>query len=1095
VAPGGTITPPSSAPPEGVTYTLYDTNGNKLYSTTGVYEPGGSSAAYSQTTYQLFKNNSVTINSDNITCADNTPPSPSLPCATVNADGVVTQLAYDPEGDLVSSATPDGNSGGELATTTYVYDADGEQTSSTAPDGNLTGANAGNYTTVTAYNNDGLKTTVTQAGGSGATVTPRPTTYGYDADGNQTSAEDARGYTTTTDYNADDKPSLVTDPDSDSTLTCYDGDGNTTQTVPAVGVAADSLTAASCPTTYPAGYSTRLAADATADTFNALGQKTQETTPAPAGQSGYETTAYTYDGNGNQLTVTAPPATTGGPSQVTSDTYNAAGQLASQTTGYGTSAASTVSYCYDPDGDKTSAVYADGNTSGTAPCSASSPWTVTASSQAGYQTTYSYDSADELVSTSTPATTAAPGGATTITTYDPAGNVLTSTDPDGVLTSYAYTPGNLKASVSYSEDSSATVAGTPGPLVSGVPVSPSICLDDQYGGTSPGNVIDIYGCNGSASQEWTANADGTLETLGNCLDVSGNGTSWGTSVVLEPCSASTPGEIWHAGADGSWVNPNSGACLDDPGATTTWGTQVHIYGCNGTSAQDWGSIQYGYDADGSKTAMTDATGTSSYAYDSFGELTSADNGAGQTTTYAYNADGNVTGIIYPLPSTATWATTDAVSYEYDHADELTSASDFNGNTITIANTADGQLDSETLGSTGDAITTSYDPTDNPSAITLKHSSTTLQSFAYSYSPAGNVLSESDTPSSSLSPAAYTYDAQGRVASMTPGSGSAKGYSFDASSNLTELPTGATGSYDNAGELTSSTLSGTMTTYAYNADGEQLTSLQGSTSESAATWNGAEALLGYASPAASMNSASYDGDGLRQTSTSTPAGGTETSQNYVWDTEGTLPQLLMDGISAYIYDGGMVPAEQVNLATGAVTYLVADSLGSVRGTVNSSGTLTGTTSYDAWGSPENTGGLTGTTPFGFAGGYTDPDGLIYLQHRYYDVQTGQFLSVDPQIDQTLQSYSYANGDPVNDTDPSGMRSTFGERLADGCSPITCWYAQLNCWRDVWTCSIQWGLTFRGEYKAFEINTLEWILYVNGIYVWGRDPAKSHSRCLK
>ena len=41
------------------------------------------------------------------------------------------------------------------------------------------------------------------------------------------------------------------------------------------------------------------------------------TTPAPAGQTGYETTTYTYDGDGNVLTRTAPPATNGGPNQVT----------------------------------------------------------------------------------------------------------------------------------------------------------------------------------------------------------------------------------------------------------------------------------------------------------------------------------------------------------------------------------------------------------------------------------------------------------------------------------------------------------------------------------------------------------------------------------------------------------------------------------------------------------------------------------------------------------------------------------------------------------------------------------------------------------
>ena len=383
------------------------------------------------------------------------------------------------------------------------------------PDGNLTGAITGNYTTITGYNYDGQKTTVTQAGGTGATATPRVTTYGYDPDGNQTTVKDARTYTTTTTYNADDKPTLVTDPDSHATLTCYDGDGNTAQTVPPVGVAAGSLTPASCPAAYPAGYSTRLAGDATVDTLNALGQKSQETTPAPAGQTGYETTTYTYDANGNLLQTTAPSTANGGSSQVTVDTYTPANQLASQTTGSGTSAASTTSYCYDPKGDKTSAVYADGNTSGTAQCSASSPWTVTASPQVGYQTTYSYDSVAELVSTTSPATAAAPSGATTTATYDPAGNKLTSKDPNGVTTTWTYTPLNLASTVTYS------------------------------------------------------------------------------------------------------------------------GSSAH-------------GVTYGYDADGSRTSMSDATGSSSYSYDPFGELTSTTNGASKVTGYGYNPDGQPTSITYPL---------------------------------------------------------------------------------------------------------------------------------------------------------------------------------------------------------------------------------------------------------------------------------------------------------------------------------------------------------------------------------------------------------------------------------------------------------------
>jgi RHS repeat-associated protein len=88
-------------------------------------------------------------------------------------------------------------------------------------------------------------------------------------------------------------------------------------------------------------------------------------------------------------------------------------------------------------------------------------------------------------------------------------------------------------------------------------------------------------------------------------------------------------------------------------------------------------------------------------------------------------------------------------------------------------------------------------------------------------------------------------------------------------------------------------------------------------------------------------------------------------------------------------------------------------------VDTSGAVDGSTAYDAWGNPWNSaGGLTSLTPFGFAGGYTDASGLVYLLHRYYDPSTGQFLSVDPLVDVTGQPYAYAGGDPVNRSDPRG-----------------------------------------------------------------------------
>lgn len=74
-------------------------------------------------------------------------------------------------------------------------------------------------------------------------------------------------------------------------------------------------------------------------------------------------------------------------------------------------------------------------------------------------------------------------------------------------------------------------------------------------------------------------------------------------------------------------------------------------------------------------------------------------------------------------------------------------------------------------------------------IVLKNGSSTLQSFTCTDSPAWTILNEADTPTSSLSLAVCTYDAKSRVTSMTPGTGSHLTYGFEASSNLTTLPTG------------------------------------------------------------------------------------------------------------------------------------------------------------------------------------------------------------------------------------------------------------------------------------------------------------------
>jgi predicted alpha-1,2-mannosidase len=132
------------------------------------------------------------------------------------------------------------------------------------------------------------------------------------------------------------------------------------------------------------------------------------------------------------------------------------------------------------------------------------------------------------------------------------------------------------------------VVGAPsprvGPIASGV--AADICVDDNASSDTDGNPVQIWGCDGTAAQSWTIATDGTVRTLGKCLDVAGGGTTAGTKIDLYNCNG-TGAQQWAPGANGSLVNPQSGLCLDDPNLSTTNGTQLGIWTCNGGANQKW----------------------------------------------------------------------------------------------------------------------------------------------------------------------------------------------------------------------------------------------------------------------------------------------------------------------------------------------------------------------------------------------------------------------------------------------------------------------------------------------------------------------------
>ena len=165
--------------------------------------------------------------------------------------------------------------------------------------------------------------------------------------------------------------------------------------------------------------------------------------------------------------------------------------------------------------------------------------------------------------------------------------------------------------------------------------------------------------------------------------------------------------------------------------------------------------------------------------------------------------------------------------------------------------------------------------------------------------------------------------------------------------------------------------------------------------------------------------------------------------FIWDTGAS--QLLADSTHDYVYlQGSVTPDLQINLTTGTVDLLIQDQNANTRGVVqvvgtNSTfdGTIVNYTDYDAYGNAitqsggsinpgaMSNGGVSTdiSTSFAFGAGYWDTSNLTYLVHRYLDNEVGQFISVDPLVDQTREAYVYAGDGPVMAIDALGGCTSF------------------------------------------------------------------------
>jgi RHS repeat-associated protein len=264
--------------------------------------------------------------------------------------------------------------------------------------------------------------------------------------------------------------------------------------------------------------------------------------------------------------------------------------------------------------------------------------------------------------------------------------------------------------------------------------------------------------------------------------------------------------------------------------------------------------------------------------------------------------------------------------------------------------------------------------------------------------------------------AYDYDALYRLTSDTrtgtnPFSGS---YAYDLAGNPTSY-NGSSYSY-NGGDL--------FSTVTYDGDGNPKSGTFGGYS-STLTWNDDSDLTSISNTNANITNG-YGADGLRHWSQV----GSNAKTFSIYANGLLVGEVSATGspISAYTWGNGLISEHRYDTTTPTSFWYLFGPQGETRYLTNSTGAVTDTYVYSAYGELVASAG-TDTNPFRYGGGagyYSDSNtGLILCDERWYDPTTGRWLNSDPiGYDGGSDLYAYCGDNPVGALDPSGEMFEIG-----------------------------------------------------------------------
>lgn len=140
---------------------------------------------------------------------------------------------------------------------------------------------------------------------------------------------------------------------------------------------------------------------------------------------------------------------------------------------------------------------------------------------------------------------------------------------------------------------------------------------------------------------------------------------------------------------------------------------------------------------------------------------------------------------------------------------------------------------------------------------------------------------------------------------------------------------------------------------------------------------------------------------------------------------TTPKYEISGRRYYSHPAGTVAVRTAKQGVSGhqLTFMAADPHGTSNATIRAATMEAKKRFTDPFGNDR--GGVdTWVDDKGFLGKpHDEVTGLTHIGAREYDPQTGRFLTLDPIMDtadgQSLNGYTYSNGDPVNKTDPTGL----------------------------------------------------------------------------